>query len=410
MRTILHCDMNNFYASVECLYDASLRDKPIAVCGDPDLRHGIVLAKNYAAKAYGIRTGNPIWLARKLCPDLVVVPPHYDRYLHFSALARDVYCEYTDQVEPYGLDECWLDVSGSTKLFGDGKSIADELRQRIRQELGITASVGVSFSKVFAKLASDIKKPDATTIIPANGWEDIVWPLPVTDLLYVGPQSGELLRRYGIKTIGDLAAVSTASIKSWLGKCGVVLQSYAMGLDSSLVSAVGTSPPVKSIGNSTTMPRDMEDGDDLRIILFILAESVAERLRQQDLQCSTVQVSLRSTDLTWCERQAKLDTPTCNSRTIFDAAYRLYRENANGPLRSIGVRACQLDHWGHIQTSLMDDVAHAQRLDDLDHAVDDIRRRYGRDSVRRGIMLFDRDLSALNPQTDYPGMPAGHIG
>lgn len=405
MRTVLHVDCNNFYASVECLYNPQLRGKPVAVCGDLEARHGIVLAKNDAAKACGICTGNPIWLAKRLCPELVVVPPHYDRYLQMSQLTREIYSEYTDRVEPYGLDECWMDVSTLTDGPETGKSKADELRKRIRFELGITVSVGISFNKVFAKLGSDLKKPDATTIIPADGWRHIVWPLPATELLYVGPQTGKLLHKYCIKTIGDLAAVPPATIHAWLGKCGIVLLSYAKGLDQSPVAHIGETPPVKSIGNSTTMPCDLADGDKLRIILYILSESVGERLREQGLQCSTIQVSFRKPDLTWYERQVKLPSPTCNSQTIFHHAYRLYQNNVPGLLRSVGVRACGLDHWSNIQTSLFDEVIHAQKLDNLDSAIDGIRRRFGRDSVRRGIMLADRDLAALDPRTDHPNMP-----
>lgn len=406
LRTILHVDMNNFYASVECLYHPELRGKPVAVCGDPEARHGIVLAKNYAAKAYGVKTGNPIWMARQLCPDIVIVPPHYDLYVHFSELARSIYAEYTDLVEPFGLDECWLDVTGSG-VFGDGKAIADAIRQRVRGELGITASVGVSFNKVFAKLGSDLKKPDATTVIPYDHWQDTVWPLPVEDLLYVGPATTRSLHRLYVKTVGDLAHMPPASVRARFGKFGVVLQSYAMGLDNSPVSPIGAEPIIKSVGNSTTMPRDMEDGDGLRIVLYILCESVAERLRALGLQCRTVQVSLRGTDLSWCERQAPLAAPSCNATAIYNTAYRLYRNNARGPLRSIGVRGCGLDHWAHVQTSLYQDIIRSQKLDSLDHAVDDIRRRFGRDSVRRGIMLMDRQLAALNPQTDHVAVPPG---
>ena len=410
MRTILHVDCNNFYASVECLYTPALRDKPVAVCGDQEARHGIVLAKSYAAKKYGVRTGNPVWMARRLCPDIVIVPPHYELYLRHSTLAQKIYAEYTDLVEPFGLDECWLDVTGSIGLFGDGRTIADALRERIKFELGITVSVGVSFNKVFAKLGSDLHKPDATTVIPSTGWQEMVWPLPVADLLYVGPQTGRLLNRYYIHTIGDLAAADPAFIRAKLGKVGTYLQSYALGLDASPVSPADAPPLIKSIGNSTTMPRDMEDGDDLRIILYILAESVGQRLREQDLQCRTVQISLRNTDLVWTERQVQLSFPTCNSQTLFDAAYRLYRDNARGPLRSVGVRGCQLDHWSHVQTSLLREVSRSQRLDDLDAAVDNIRRRFGRNSVKRGILLADPGLAGLDPLTDHPAIPAGRMG
>lgn len=407
-RTILHCDMNNFYASVECLYHPELRGKPVAVCGDPEVRHGIVLAKNNLAKATGIKTGNPIWLARQLCPDVVIVPPHYDRYVHFSHLAQAIYADYTDQVEPYGLDECWLDITGSIGLHGSGAAIADAIRRRVCAELGITVSVGVSFNKTFAKLGSDLKKPDATTVIPADSWQATVWPLPVEDLLYIGPATAKSLHHYRIDTIGALAKAPTDTIRRRYGKCGVVLQSYALGLDNAPVSRIGARPVIKSIGNSTTMPRDMDDGGGLRIVLYILCEAVAERLREQDLQCRAVQVSLRSTDLVWTQRQASLETPVCNAQALFDLAYRLYLEHHRGrPLRSIGVRACQLVHWANTQTSLYHTVDQAQRRDSLDSAVDDIRRRFGRDAVRRGIMLTDRRLSALNPLTDHLAVPPG---
>ena len=410
-RTILHIDMNNFYASVEALYHPELRGKPLAVCGDQEARHGIVLAKNEMAKAAGIRTGNPIWLAKQQCPGLVVIAPHYDRYLHFSRLARKLYSDYTNLVEPYGLDECWLDISGSLHLFGDGHTVADTIRKRIREELGVTASAGLSFNKVFAKLGSDLKKPDATTAISPTGWQEVIWPLPVETLLYVGPATAKILKRYSIKTIGDLAAADPRAATSWLGKWGIVLQSYALGQDQSPVAPLGTVPPVKSIGNSTTMPRDMEDGDSLRIVLYLLCESVAERLREQGLQCRTVQISMRWTDLTWVERQAPLESPSCNAEALFAVAYRLYQAHYQGrKLRSVGVRGCQLDHWSHTQLSLLREVQRSQKLDSLDKAVDSIRRRFGRDSVRRGLMLLDPDMAALNPQTDHPAMPPGMMG
>ena len=406
-RVILHCDLNNFYASVECRYDPRLREVPMAVGGSEENRHGIVLAKNELAKQFGIKTAETLWQARQKCPELVVVPPHYERYYEVSRAARAIYARYTDRIEPFGIDECWLDMTGSTLLFGSGREIAERLRREVREELGVTISVGVSFNKVFAKLGSDLKKPDATTVIPYDHWQDTVWPLPVEDLLYVGPATTRSLHRLYVKTVGDLAHMPPASVRARFGKFGVVLQSYAMGLDNSPVSPIGAEPIIKSVGNSTTMPRDMEDGDGLRIILYILCESVAERLRALGLQCRTVQVSLRGTDLSWCERQAPLAAPSCNATAIYNTAYRLYRNNARGPLRSIGVRGCGLDHWAHVQTSLYQDIIRSQKLDSLDHAVDDIRRRFGRDSVRRGIMLMDRQLAALNPQTDHVAVPPG---
>ena len=238
-RVILHSDLNNFYASVECLDAPSLRGKPVAVCGDPALRHGIVLAKNYEAKAFGVATGQAIWEAKLRCPGLVVVPPRYDRYLELSRQVRELYLQYTDQVEPFGLDESWLDVEGSAGLFGDGRQIADTLRTRIKREIGLTVSVGVSFNKVFAKLGSDYKKPDATTVISRENWRDIVWPLPVGALLYVGGAARRLLNQFGVNTIGDLAACKRDALETLMGKMGGQLHDYANGLDGSIVLREG---------------------------------------------------------------------------------------------------------------------------------------------------------------------------
>lgn len=204
-RTILHCDMNNFYASVECLYNPALRGKPVAVGGDVEARHGIILAKNYEAKKYGVQTGEALWQAKQKCPGLTIVPPSFEKYLRFSRLAREIYGCYTDRIESFGLDECWLDLTGSERLFGGGKAVADKLRERIKFELGVTISVGVSHNKIFAKLGSDMKKPDATTVITRENYKDVVWPLPVSDLLFVGPATTRKLARYGIHTIGQLA-------------------------------------------------------------------------------------------------------------------------------------------------------------------------------------------------------------
>ena len=350
-------------------------------------------------------------MARKLCPDLVVVEPHYDRYAHFSRMAQEIYESYTGQVEAFGLDESWLDVTEAPALDpGGAVALADRIRARIRFELGITASVGVSFNKVFAKLGSDRRKPDATTCISEENWQDTVWPLPVTELLYVGSATGRLLQRNGVRTIGELARTRPAVMKGWLGKCGEVLWAYANGLDRSRVCQAGEVPAVKSIGNSTTPPRDLTEERDLKITLYILCESVAERLREQGLQCDTVQVSLRGTDLVWCQRQAKLSAPTQNTKTIYDAAHALCREHGRGrPLRSLGVRACGLEPWGAAQQSLFEEVRRSQRRDDLDRAVDGIRRRFGRDSVRRGIMLADPAMAALDPRQDHPQTLAGPI-
>ena len=208
-RVILHCDLNCFYASVELLSHPDLRDVPMAVCGDPNSRHGIILAKNEPAKKFGIQTAETIWQAKKKCPDLVLLPPHHDLYREYSRKVNAIYDEYTDLVEPFGIDESWLDVTHTLHLFGgDARALADALRERMKRQLGLTLSVGVSFNKVFAKLGSDYKKPDATTVISRENWKELVWPLQVGDLLYVGGAARKLLKQYGITTIGQLPPAS----------------------------------------------------------------------------------------------------------------------------------------------------------------------------------------------------------
>ncbi|HBT64555.1 MAG TPA: DNA polymerase IV [Ruminococcaceae bacterium] len=405
-RIILHCDCNNFYASVECLLHPELRGKPLAVAGDPEQRHGIVLAKSYEAKKWGVQTGNPLWLAKQICPDIVFVQPHFDLYFHFSQLIRNIYSEYTERVEPYGMDECWLDVTGSASLFGDGKMIADTLRERIKKELGITISAGVSFNKVFAKLGSDYKKPDATTVIPLNRFRDIVWPIPVSDLLFVGRATAKVLERKGVRTIGDLANARRDAVKSWLGKCGEELWLCANGYDSSQVAPADWQPVIKSIGNSTTMPRDLSEYNEVKITLMVLSESVAARLRQHDLQCDTVQISIRGTDLSWMERQGKLEIPACDSTSIYRKALRLFADNSRpgNPVRSLGVRARNLMPRRYEQISILPSIQQAQRHEAIEEVLDGLRGRFGDKIIQRGIMLSDKTLSALDPQTNYPNL------
>ena len=403
--------MNNFYASVEMLLHPELRGKAVAVAGDPQARHGIVLAKSYEAKRCGVKTGNPLWMARRLCPDIVFVPPHFEEYLKFSKLAQEIYLDYTDQVESFGLDECWLDVTGSVGLFGNGRRIADAVRERIKRELGITASVGVSYNKIFAKLGSDLHKPDATTVITREDYKELVWPLPVSDLLYVGPAATAKLARYTIKTIGDLAAADAGLLQSLFGKVGAMLQAFANGHDASAVTSFDARPMIKSIGNSTTTPKDLNSDQDIKITLYVLCESVAERLREQHLVCSTVQVWIRYDDLWSCERQAGLGTPVCNSESIFRRAFELVRQNRNPakPLRSLGVRACNLSPDCILQTSFLPEIRRAQRGDDLERTVDAIRQRFGRRSIQRGIAMTDRTLSSIDPKSDHVIHPVGFL-
>ncbi len=405
-RVILHSDMNNFYASVECLYNPKIRNKPVAVGGDVEARHGIVLAKNYIAKKFQIQTGEALWQAKQKCKDLVIVPPSYDKYMHFSSVARDIYSEYSDKVESFGLDECWLDCSGSTRLFGEGKEIADKIRQRIKFELGITASVGVSFNKIFAKLGSDMKKPDATTIITKEDYKQKVWVLPVKELLYVGRATNAKLSKHSIKTIGDLANTDVRYLQMWLGKWGLMLWQFANGLDNSPVSNIEAHPLIKSIGNSTTAPRDLVCDEDVKIVMYVLAESVAERLRLNRLRCKTVQISVRDNELKSFERQTILTETTNLAYVIADKAMFLFKQHYNfekdRPIRSLGIRACKLSlDEGVKQLSFMPEMIRLQNLELIESTIDDIRRRFGHYSVHRGLMLNDRQLSHINPKDDH---------
>ena len=309
-RVILHCDCNNFFASVELLKYPELQDKPVAVAGDPENRHGIILAKNMIAKRMGVQTAETIWQAQRKCPDLVLLPPHHDEYEAMSQGVNTIYCSVTDQVEPFSVDESWLDVTGSQRLFGDGKTIADELRRRVREELGITISVGVSDNKAWAKLGSDYKKPDATTVITRENVADILYPLPIQDMLFVGRSAAEVLRRHGVVTIGALAAAPRESLTKWLGKQGDSLWAMANGLDDAPVRRWGESDAVKSVGNGMTYPHDLVGEEAWKAGLMPLCDSVGSRLRAQHLKCRTITVQIKDPQFKVISRQKTLPMPT----------------------------------------------------------------------------------------------------
>ena len=324
-RTILHSDMNCFYASVEMLHHPELAGKPMAVGGDPEARHGIVLTANYIAKRAGVKTGMALWQARQVCPEIIFVPPRMDLYLRFSRMAQEIYSEYTDQREPFGIDESWLDVTASTSVKGDGMKIAKEISSRIKYELGVTVSIGVSWNKIFAKLGSDYKKPDAITEFSKDNYKDIAWKLPVGDLLMVGRSTERTMKKLGICTIGDLAGAEPSILETYLGKMGLVLHTFANGWDETPVLVEGYKVPIKSIGNSTTTPRDLVSELDVKIILMALSESVGARLRENGFQCRTVEISIRDNGLYHFTRQCKLDRASNLkeeiARTAFDGIH-----------------------------------------------------------------------------------------
>lgn len=409
-RTILHSDMNSFYASVECLYHPEVRDKPIAVAGDVEARHGIILAKNQHAKKFGIQTGEAIWQAQRKCPELVLIPPDFPKYLYFSKRARQIYADYTDQVEPFGLDECWLDVSGSVGLFGNGLTIAQEISNRIKAELGVTVSIGVSWNKIFAKLGSDYKKPDAITVFHHENYRDLIWPLPVGDLLYVGPSTERKLRNMAVFTIGDLAQVNVRYIRSALGKMADILYGFANGLDITLVAHIGDTSPIKSIGNSCTAPHDLRSEEDAKMLLTALGESVGMRLRGQGMQARTVCISIRDNELYRFERQCKLKQPTDITSEIIHAALSLLRRQYNWqrPLRSLGIKVTDLTAGrSSVQLDLFTDNRLRPKREQIDKTVDWLRGRFGNNCIQRAVILQDKAIAGIDAKADHIIHPVG---
>lgn len=411
-RNILHVDANCFYASVEMQRRPELRDKPVAVCGDQEARHGIVLTANYHAKPFGVRTGMAIWQAREKCPNLVVLPPDYREYIRFSRMAREIFEDYTDQVEPFGLDESWLDVTGSVGLFGSPMRIAEEIRERFKFELGITVSIGVANNKITAKLGSDYKKPDAITRIEGDNYKEIVYPLPVEDLLYVGPATSRKLRSAGISTIGRLAECPEDFLVRRLGKMGAVLSMFASGRDNSPVLKSDHIANIKSVGNSATTPRDLVDDADVRIMLYLLAESVAVRMRELASRCTVVEVYVRDSELNSFTRQRKLQTPTCSSAEIAETAYDLFQRNYywNKPIRSIGIRGAGLvEATDELQLSCFADNARRDKWEKIDRGMDRLRQRYGYKVIQRAVVQTDPLLASINPKDDHTIHPVGYF-
>ncbi|MCD8189194.1 MAG: DNA polymerase IV [Clostridiales bacterium] len=406
-KTILHSDLNCFYASVEVMLDPSLRGKPIAVCGSAEDRHGIVLAKSEPAKRAGVKTGMVNWEARQLCPGLIVVPPQYDQYLKYSKLTRSIYERYTDLVEPYGMDECWLDITGSQQLCGDGRQAAERIRREVKEELGLTVSIGVSFNKIFAKLGSDMKKPDAVTEITQKNFREKVWPLPASNLLYVGRATEKKLKKYAIHTIGDIAATDPEFLRRLLGVNGLALWRYAAGMDTSRVMHRDFVSPVKSVGHGITCVADLENDEEVWKVIFELSQDVGHRLRVHDLSASGVQVYIRGNDLFGSQFQCKLPVKTQLPTEIASAAFHLFqtRYNRQTKVRAICVRAidlvpkCQPD-----QLTLFDDPQKRITRENLQDAVEDIRGRFGKRAITYASLLGD--LKMPDDGRDTVRMPA----
>lgn len=424
-RIVIHSDLNNFYASVERLLNPELIGKPVAVCGNKEERKGIVLAKSEEAKRFGVKTGDTVWQAQKKCPNLVVVPPRFEKYMEYSRKVKAVYARYTDLIESYGIDECWLDVTHSTLIFPpfepkfcnyDGqKSFSDEylrflgdtIRNVVKGELGVTVSCGVSFNKVFAKLGSDLKKPDGTSVISLSNYRQVVGGLPVEDLLYVGKATTQKLCTMGITTIGKLASAKDELIISTFGKVGETLLRYARGEDDEPVKHMDDKREYKSIGNSSTYPQDITDYKRAERCLYILAESVAARLRESGQGLAdTVHLWVRDSNLSSISVQKKVrHTALCSE--IAAHAYEMFKQNIKPPfkVRALGVMVSGFDN-GMSQVTFDESFGNYQKLEKVEKAVDEIRNKYGYDKLQRGIVAEEPEEMKNDVKNSHVIKPA----
>lgn len=406
MRDILHCDMNNFFASVECKLHPELKGYPVAVCGSVEERHGIVLAKNELAKACGVKTAETIASAKSKCRGLITVPPHFEEYLKYSRLARSIYERYTDLVEPFGMDECWLDISGTRRLFGAPEKVADEIRCTVKEELGLTISVGVSFNKVFAKLGSDMKKPDAVTVIPKESFREKIWGLPLSDMIGAGRATTAKLANYGIYTLGELAACDSKWIQKILGKNGYLLWRYANGNDDSQVQRTDFSMPAKSVGHGVTTTSDICRNETAKAILLELSQDIGRRLASQEKFACKVSVTARMSDLTHISWQTDLPTATRSPMIIADTAYRLFSGSYEWtrPVRALTVTAFALvDNGFSCQTDLFNDTHTLDKMEKADDCIMQIRRRFGDSMIKNALLLSPVPIPETKSVVSLPG-------
>ena len=390
-RVILHCDCNSFFASVEAALNPEYRGVPMAVCGSEEDRHGIVLAKNELAKKYGIQTAETVYSARRKCPGLVIAKPHHEEYVKFSRRVNEIYARYTDMIEPFGIDESWLDVTASKKLFGGGVEIAERIRQEVKREIGITVSIGVSFNKVFAKLGSDYKKPDAITVISEDNFREIVFPLPASDLLFVGKKTAEQLKLIGVRTIGELAGLSESFLTKKFGKMGEQLYKYSNGLDDSPVSS--GRDEAKSVGSGFTFRHDLISREECRVGIEYLADDIGRRLRKMGMKCETVQLSIKDEYLRVVQRQRPQLPPTDISRLIANTAYEILLDewSESKPIRMLTVTATNLVHSNSFAEQIdlfgEEDYKEREKSKKKEETVDKIRQKHGSASILQGSVM-----------------------
>ena len=390
-RIILHCDLNNFYASVECVKNPQLKGKCVAVCGSEDDRHGIVLAKSQPAKLLGVKTGDTILEARRKCGNLIVVRPDFDTYYDYSEKVKSIYSRYTDLIEPFGMDECWLDISGIENLSGDGFQIAEEIRNGVREETGLTISVGVSFNKVFAKLGSDMKKPDATTVISKENYKDKVWCLNANEMIFVGRRTFKTLQKYGIITIGDVARTQPDFLKKILGKNGFDLWAYANGLDFSPVSHIDSKPIPQSISRGITCMESLLSVYEAERVVAELSAKVSKNLRRERLLATGVQLAIKEDNLTVQQYSDNLEFPTHNAKEIYEVSQKLLFQKHiwKRNIRALTVRTYNLVKEENYQQLHIDfDIDTHEKVCVVDNTLNGIRKKLGNDKIFNGCRLY----------------------
>ncbi len=400
-RVILHVDLNNCFASIELLDKPELRSSPFAVCGSVDDRHGIILAKNEVAKAYGVKTAETLWQARQKCPGLVTVPPQHRKYAHYSRLALALYQNYTDCVEPFGIDECWLDVTGSVPLLGDGETLAQQIRLQIKQELGLTVSVGISFNKVFAKLGSDLKKPDAVTLISRQNFKKIIFPLPVEQMIGVGRVTAKKLHSFGIYTLGDLATADRFFLEQSLGKAGIKLAQAAAGEDLSPVVATGSAggggeTASKSMGRGITCRENLLNEEEVGRIFIALSQELSDGLHRAGYRAGGLQIAIKDSDFRSRQVQTQLSRPSRSEQVLYREALGLFKAHYRWekPVRALTITAIQLTDETNSgrQISFFDRRSVGAKEERLDETLYDLRRRFGADIVERASRKIDNKL------------------
>ena len=394
-RIIIHSDMNSCYASIECSLNPELKGKPVAVGGSVEDRHGIILAKTAEAKKFGVTTGEAIWQAQRKCPDLIVVPPHFDIYAEYSALARDIYRRYTDEIEPMGLDEAWCDITGSILLFGSAENITNGIRKAFKEELGITVSIGVSFNKIFAKLGSDLAGTDEVVTITKENYKDVVWPLDVGAIMGVGRKTAEKLRSYGISTVGDLAVRDVKDLHFLLGVVGDDLWRYANGYDDSRVMKDGYMRDVKSIGHGVTCREDLINDEEVWLGFLKLCQDISRRLRKEKLAARGVQIAVRDSFLMTKQFQCETVYPTQSATEIAKTAFKLFKDNYQwrNNVRALSVRAINLcDEDVPVQLDLSGEYKQHDRQKSIDDATFMLREKFGSDAVFNCSVMMEKKM------------------